>query len=128
MSRRSQAFSGVAALAIIVGGCSQDPHAALPLRHPYDPRQTAQKCLRKDKLPVTAVGVRELVVGSGAGAPSITFTTTFAAAQALELEGQAESAERIGSALLYVRRGSDALLKRVERCLSKQDTSINTSA
>jgi len=44
------------------------------------------------------------------------------------VRGEAEGAERIGSAFLFVGGAPDSLLKKIEGCLSKQDTSTNRNA
>ncbi len=105
-----------------VAGCAEHPHASLPLRHGFDPRATTQTCLRHAHLASVPVGPRQLLLGAGPDGPSIVFTITTAEAEAIELRGEAEGAERVGSALLFVRGASEAVLAKVESCLKKQDS------
>ena len=49
--------------------------------------------------------------------PRIVFYLTAGEAEARQFEGDAEGSEQIGSALLYVRDGSDDVLGDVESCL-----------
>jgi hypothetical protein len=129
-SRRALRLAGAfaTAAAALVAGCSESSHASLPLAHAYDPLTTAQHCLAREHIAATPLGVRRLLIGAGTQAPSITFTTTFDEAEATEVRGEAEGAERIGSAFLFVGGAPDSLLKKIEGCLSKQDTSTNRNA
>jgi hypothetical protein len=128
--RRALRFAAPLAIAasLVFAGCSESNHASLPLTHPYDPLTTAQHCLTREHIATTASGVRRLLIGSGVQAPSIMFATTFDEAEGIEVRGGAEGAERIGSAFLFVGGASDSLLKKIETCLEKQDTSVNRSA
>jgi hypothetical protein len=109
-------------------GCGEDPHASLPLDKPYSPIDKAIACLTKKHLPITKTSATALRIGDGPGAPSISFTATFDEAEGIELRGQAEGAERIGSALLFVGDAPDSVLKEAESCLTPLDTSLNKSA
>ena len=47
------------------------------------------------------------------------FTPTSGAAQAQQIDGNAQSAEAIGTALLYPNQGSDSELTSIEDCLAQ---------
>lgn len=88
-----------------------------------DPRKTHLTCLRQDHIPVVqfhaAGGLPALQVGTAPSGPTVIFEPTPGAAQELQIEGQVESAEVIGSALLYPNQAPDTLLTRVESCVAK---------
>jgi hypothetical protein len=87
-----------------------------------DPRTTKVDyvgCLRNDHLPVQDIGQTGLQIGALPAGPRVVFTPTDGAAQAAQIEGQAQGAEVIGSALLYPNQGSDAELNQIETCLAQ---------
>ena len=65
------------------------------------------------------MGQAWLQVGTKPSGPTVQFEPTPGAAQELQIDGQVESAEVIGSALLYPNQASDALLQKVEDCMAK---------
>jgi hypothetical protein len=83
-----------------------------------DPRSTHYKCLVQHHIPVVKVGGTGLQIGSPPAGPTVTFESTPGAAQYLLMSGQVESAEAIGSALLYPNQASDQELGTVETCLA----------
>jgi hypothetical protein len=87
-----------------------------------DPRTTETshlKCLQQANLPVKKVGSQGLQIGALPAGPTVTFEPTPGIAQGLQIQGQIQSAEVIGSALLYPNQGSDSELKAIEGCLAK---------
>jgi hypothetical protein len=83
-----------------------------------DPRSKHLKCLRQHRLPVVKVARTGLQVGAPGSGPSVSFEPTPGAAQEQQISGQVQSAEVIGSALLYPNQASDKELKIVEDCLA----------
>ncbi len=77
------------------------------------------KCMRKDHLPVQEIGVTELQIGAPPAGPRVVFTPTPGSAQGVQIQGQAQGAEVIGSALLYPNQGSDGELAQIETCLTQ---------
>jgi len=75
-------------------------------------------CIRAAHLPVQVLGPTKLQVGA-AGGPTVVFTPTPGAAQAAQLEGTAQGAEVIGTALVYPNQGSDGELTSIEDCLDQ---------
>jgi hypothetical protein len=57
-------------------------------------------------------------VASTSSGATVVFEATPGAAQALQIQGQAQAAEVIGSALLYPNGASDAQLSTIEGCLA----------
>jgi hypothetical protein len=84
-----------------------------------DKRALALECLEQEKrLDARVDGDDALIVGDPDSGPRIRFFLTSGEAEAAQFEGKGEGAEQIGSALLFVRDGSDELLEQVEDCLA----------
>jgi hypothetical protein len=84
-----------------------------------DPRTTHLACLQAENVPVTPFGRIWMQVGSRPSGPTVQFMPTPGAAQEAQISGQVESAEVIGSALLYPNQAPDSLLQKVETCVAK---------
>ncbi len=76
-------------------------------------------CLRADHLAVQVLSPTKLQVGAAPAGPTIVFTATDGAAQARQIDGTAQGAEVIGTALLYPNQGSDSELTGIEDCLDQ---------
>jgi hypothetical protein len=84
-----------------------------------DKQAVALQCLTEDKgIDARADGDDAISIGDPKTGPRIVFYLTSGEAEARQFEGDAEGAEQIGSALLFVRDGSDDLLGDVESCLA----------
>lgn len=116
---------GLAAVALSACGATTKPEAgtvkaaAVQRKAVDDPRTTHVQCLRSEHIPVYEFGQAWLQVGAKPYGPTVHFEPTPGAAQELQISGQVQSAEVIGSALLYPNQASDALLKKVEDCMAK---------
>jgi hypothetical protein len=75
-------------------------------------------CMRQAHLPVTVVNRQVLQIGLLPTGPTVVFTPTPSSGQDAQIYGQAQGAEAIGSALLWVHQGSDGELKKIEDCLA----------
>ena len=64
-------------------------------------------CLRDDHLAVQILSPTKLQIGAAPAGPTVVFTPTPGAAQAQQIDGDAQGAEVIGTALLYPNQGSD---------------------
>jgi hypothetical protein len=92
-----------------------------------DPRTKHIACLEQDGIPARDATVTfngqpasAIVIGSGAPSdPTATFEPTPGDAQGVQIHGQAQGAEVIGSALLYPNLAPDALLDKVEKCMAQ---------
>jgi len=101
-------------LAAVVAGCGDSSNSS----DAPDKRTAALDCLTKDKgLDARDEGTDTIVIGNVDTGPKIQFFLTAGEAEGAQFAGQAEGAEQIGATLLYVRKGSDDLLKDVEFCL-----------
>ena len=77
-------------------------------------------CLRDDDhLAVQVLSPTELQVGSALTGATIVLTPTAGAAQARQIDGTAQGAEVIGTALLYPHQASDSELTGIEDCLAQ---------
>jgi hypothetical protein len=86
-----------------------------------DPRTQAGRldCLRAHRLPVTEVGDSDLQIGQLPVGPTIRFTPSPGAAQTAQIEGQAQGAEVVGSALVYPNGAPDSELGTIENCVAQ---------
>jgi len=76
-------------------------------------------CIRGANLPVRVVNPIRLQIGAAPAGPAVVFTPTAGAAQDYQIEGKAQGAEVIGTALLYPNQGSPAELSSIEACLDE---------
>jgi hypothetical protein len=119
---KSAAVLGAAA--VLLCGCSASVKPPQGRGKVEDPRTSAYSdyysCLLSDHLPAQKVGRVGIQVGALPSGPTIRFLPTPSAAQAAQIEGQAQyqGAEVIGAALLYPNGGSDHELSRIETCLA----------
>lgn len=123
---------GLAALSLSACGTTSKPEAgtaaAMVKSHKEvnDPRTKHVVCLQQDHIPVrmdqsvvAGQSLPSFQVGSAPAGPVVSFEPTPGDAQGVQIHGQAQGAEVIGSALLYPNQGSDALLNKVEACVAK---------
>ena len=120
--------SGLAALALSACGSisclpTSASGTAVGRGRTEDPRSTKNnhvECLRQKALPVTEIGPNKVQVGSWPAGPTVVFTPTPGTAQADQIQGLrwAQSAEVIGSALLFPNQGSDSELGKIEKCIA----------
>jgi hypothetical protein len=87
-----------------------------------DPRAQHLGCMARAGLPAQAFlatgGRPGIQVGTLPDGPTIIFLSTPGAAQYAQIDGQAQSAEVIGSALLYPNLAPDKELSTIETCLA----------
>jgi hypothetical protein len=116
--------AGAAALSLGACGIRSKPEAGtshaqvVSQKNVDDPRAAHLDCLRQDRIPVTEWGRVWMQIGAKPTGPTVQFTPTPGAAQEAQISGRVESAEVIGSALLYPNQASDALLQKVEDCVA----------
>lgn len=123
MARLLAAAACATALALSACGGSDSPATGSASGEPPDPndkRAVAFACLRDDKeLPVRMVGARSIQVGERDG-PRVEFFVSSGEAEGRQFDGNAQGAEQIGAALLYINRGSEDQVKLIEECLDDQ--------
>jgi len=76
-------------------------------------------CIRSAHVPVQVVSPTKLQVGTAPSGPVVVFTSTPGAAQDYQIEGKAQGAEVIGTALLYPNQGPDPEVAAIEACLDQ---------
>jgi hypothetical protein len=127
---------GLVALLVSACGIAQKPEAGtanLRKQAGYfglrdDPRAQHTMCLRADKIPYHefyADGKQRLPaiqIGTPPNGPTIIFYPTPGIAQGLQIMGQEQGAEVIGSALLYPNGASGERLTAVENCVAADVT------
>jgi hypothetical protein len=102
-----------------LGGCSLGSDDGSPSGDDSDARAGAFACITEDKgLQARLHGDNAILVGDPERGPRVVFYLTSGQAEAAQFEGRGEGSEQIGSALLYVRDGSEEELEDVEACLS----------
>jgi hypothetical protein len=124
MKVRVTCAGAAVAAALLTAGCgsSDDGGASVSggAPNPNDKRAVALACITKEKkLPARLVGKQSIHVG-GAGGPRVEFFVTSGEAEGLQFQGQAQGAEQIGAALLFVNAASEHTLDLVEQCLDDQ--------
>jgi hypothetical protein len=83
-----------------------------------DMRGAALDCLtNKHRLQARMSGTDSIQVGNAQTGPRIRFFLTRGLAEAEQFGGDAEGTIQSGSALIYVRRNGDTVLKQVEDCI-----------
>ena len=106
----------VALAGLAVSGCGLTGEDVGP--DPHAKREATLECLREEKgVEARAAGPSGIQVGDPATGPRVRFYLTSGEAEAAQFKGTQEGSEHIGSALLFVREGSDEVLEDVEACL-----------
>jgi hypothetical protein len=108
----------LALVLLALPGCSLGSDDAAPVDDESDKPGATLSCLDEKGIEARLDGEDAVVVGDGEAAPRIEFFLTAGESEAAQFKGKGEGAEQIGSALLYVRDGSDDLLEDVELCLA----------
>jgi hypothetical protein len=75
------------------------------------------KCIRRAGLPATRIGLTTIQVGALPAGPTIVFAPDPNAAEAEQIQNQAQGAEVIGASLLYVHGAPERELQILEGCL-----------
>jgi len=125
IARRSAAAAAcAAALALAACGGSDEPARPGGKGQPPDPndkRAVALDCIvNKEGLDARLVGEKDIQVGLVDIGPRIEFLISSGEAEGRQFQGDAQGAEQIGSALLFLNDGSEDDLEKVERCLDDQ--------
>lgn len=113
--------AALGAAAMILCGCSAVAKPPQGRGHVDDPLTIAGRlqCLVSQHLPARAVGQTMIQIGPLPFGPTVQFEPSNGAAETLQVEGAAQGAEVIGSALLYPHQAPDAELTRVENCVAQ---------
>jgi hypothetical protein len=130
-SAKLAAAVGLAALSLAACGTTSKPEAgtaqAIAKSHKGldDSRKKHIVCLQQEHITVrreqTEIAGQSLPgfqVDSAPYGPTVGFEPTAGIAQGLQIQGRAQGAEVIGSALLYPNLAPDSLLAKVEKCVA----------
>ena len=122
----------IAGLALAVGGCggavrvqpttpagSSTPASRGQVDSPLTDIRNHVGCMRDGHLPVQVVSPTRLQVGAGPAGATIVFSSTPGAAQAYQINGSAQDAEVIGSALVSPHQAPENVLSVIEACLAQ---------
>lgn len=102
---------------LLVPACGGDPSPPSSVDE-NDERAVALWCMQELRdLDARPEGERAIAVGDPDTGPRVRFFLTGGQAEAFQFEGEAEGAEQISDALLFVRQASDDVLEDVEYCL-----------
>jgi hypothetical protein len=123
---------GLAALSLSACGTTSKPEAgtqaAIAKSHQGvdDPRTKHITCLeqrhisvREEQTVVAGQSLPGFQVGTLPDGPTVSFEPTPGDAQGIQIHGQAQGAEVIGSALLYPNQAPSQLLTQVENCVAQ---------
>ena len=120
------------ALSLSACGISSKPEAGTPKaianghKGLDDPRTKHTTCLRQahiafhlEQRTIAGKTLPSFQVGTPPAGPTVSFEPTPGDAQGIQIQGEAQGAEVIGSALVYPNEASDKLLSAVEDCVAK---------
>jgi hypothetical protein len=100
----------------VLAGCGGgSPDASVD---PNDKRAVALACMKEEGIDARPKGKDVIQVGDERTGPRIQFYLSTGAAETTQFKGEAQGAEQIENALLYVRQGDDELLEQIENCVS----------
>jgi hypothetical protein len=97
------------------GGAGATSHAVS-----FDPRNGAFGCIVGKGFAATKVGTDTIDLGPAAGGAKVVYATTPFAATQDQIHGQAEGAEVIAGAKLFVKNLPERDLSKLESCLDAQ--------
>jgi hypothetical protein len=122
----------LSALSLSACGITSKPEAGTPKaianghKGLDDPRTNHIDCLSQEHIPFsleqrTVAGkvLPSVQVGTAPSGPTVSFEPTPGDAQGVQIQGEAQGAEVIGSALVYPNQAADGLLSAVEGCVAK---------
>ena len=117
MRRRVSRLISVGVLALAAGGCGSEEPVTGDEPDPNDKRAVALDCFTNDEgLEAELVGEQSIQV-EGLGGPRVEFFLSGGEAESQQFKGEAQGAEQVGAALLFVNDGSDDVLEALENCL-----------
>ncbi len=131
-SAKLAAAVALSALSLSACGISSKPEAGTPKaianghKGLDDPRIKHATCLQQahiafhlEQRTVAGKALPSLQVDVAPTGPTVSFEPTPGDAQGIQIQGEAQGAEVIGSALLYPNQAPDPLLSAVENCMAK---------
>ncbi len=119
MQSRISTLLSACVLALAAGGCGSEEPGTGDEPDPNDRRAVALDCFTNDAgLDAELVGEQSIQV-DGLGGPRVEFFLSTGEAESQQFKGEAQGAEQVGPALLFVNDGSDEVLEDLENCLGE---------
>lgn len=117
----AKSVAAVGAAALILCGCSAVVNLPGGRGKVEDPRTASGRlaCLRAHHLPAAKVGRTVLQIGALPAGATVQFEPSNGAAESRQVEGTAQGAEVIGSALLYPHQAPGGQLTEIEDCVGQ---------
>lgn len=104
-------------LALAATGCGSGDPPNPDAPDPNDERAVALVCFRDEQgLDARLAGEQSIQI-DGEDGPRVEFFLSYGEAEGLQFQGDAQGAEQIGSALLFVNDASEEQLIQLEACL-----------
>ena len=119
MTARALALAGAFALTGLTAACGSDGGGGAG-PDPADKRGAAFTCITDEKQLNARLSGEKSIQVDGARGPRVEFFVSSGEAEARQFQGEAQGAEQIGAALLFVNRGSEEELESIEDCLGEQ--------
>jgi len=117
MFSRLPSLLAACALAVLPAGCGSEESVTGDEPDPNDKRAVALDCFVNEAgLEAELTGEQSIQV-EGPGGPRVEFFLSSGEAESLQFKGEAQGAEQVGAALVFVNDGSDEVLEDVENCL-----------
>jgi hypothetical protein len=113
------ATSCAAVLALAGCGASNDPtEPGSEGPDPNDTRAVALQCITEEEgLEAQTSGEKSILIGTEPGGPRVEFFLSTGEAESQQFKGEAQDAEQVGAALVFVNQGSEEELESLEKCL-----------
>jgi hypothetical protein len=122
MTARALALAAACLVAALAAGCGlgDDNGGSGGGPNPNDKRAVAFTCItHREGLDARLAGEKSIQI-DGPNGPRAEFFVSSGEAEALQFQGDAQGAQQIGAALLFVNGASDEVLEKVEKCLGEQ--------
>ena len=104
--------------ACALAGCGSGGGSSGPTVDPNDKRAVALSCMKEKRIDARPEGKDVIQVGDRKTGPRIQFYLSTGAAETTQFKGEAQGAEQIENALMYVRQGDERLLEELESCVA----------
>ena len=109
------------ALLLAVAGCGASNDPTKPGSDgpdPNDKRAVALQCITEEEgLEAQTSGDKSIQVGLQPGGPRVEFFLSTGEAESQQFKGEAQDAEQVGAALIFIGQGSEEELASLEKCL-----------
>lgn len=102
----------------VLAGCGSSSGSSSATVDPNDKRAVALACMKEEGIQARPEGKDVIQVGDRRTGPRIQFYLSTGAAETTQFKGEAQGAEQIENALMYVREGDDKLLDELESCVA----------